>query len=141
MRGTSMSNHASRRLRQLLATPVARALLALRLMVGIGAVFNADGAFFRWSVHRDMLRQVAVYGMLACGMPAVIISAGIDLSVSSLLALSAVTFTTLTLPMGWGATTAVLAVLAAGVVLGSFSGFLVARMRLQPFIVTLAMRV
>ena len=37
---------------------VARALLALGLMVVIGLVFNADGAFFRWSVHRDMLRRV-----------------------------------------------------------------------------------
>ncbi len=136
-----MSIHAAGRLRRLLATPLARALLALLLMLAIGAAFNADGAFFRWSVHRDMLRQVSVYGILACGMTVVIISAGIDLSVSSVLALSAVTFTTLTLPMGWGATTAVLAVLAAGAVLGSFSGFLVARMRIQPFIVTLAMMV
>ncbi len=134
-----MSIHLSGRLRQLLATPVARALLALLFMVAIGAAFNADGAFFRWSVHRDMLRQVSVYGILACGMTVVIISAGIDLSVSSILALSAVTFTTLTLPLGWGATTAILAVLAVGAVLGSFSGFLVARMRIQPFIVTLAM--
>lgn len=136
-----MSTQGTGRLRRLLATPVARALLALLLMVGIGAVFNADGAFFRWSVHRDMLRQVSVYGILACGMTVVIISAGIDLSVSSVLALSAVTFTTLTLPMGWGATTAILAVLAVGAILGSFSGFLVARMRIQPFIVTLAMMV
>jgi ribose transport system permease protein len=128
-------------LHRFLATPVARALLALLLMVALGVVFNADGAFFRWSVHRDMLRQVSVYGILACGMTVVIVSAGIDLSVSSVLALSAVTFATLTLPMGWGAATAVLAVLAAGTALGSLSGLLVARMRIQPFIVTLAMMV
>jgi ribose transport system permease protein len=129
------------RLHRFRATPVARALLALLLMVALGVVFNADGAFFRWSVHRDMLRQVSVYGILACGMTVVIVSAGIDLSVSSVLALSAVTFATLTLPMGWGAATAVLTVLAAGTALGSLSGLLVARMRIQPFIVTLAMMV
>lgn len=122
-------------------TPVARALLALALMGVIGAVFNADGAFFRWSVHRDMLRQVSVYGILACGMTVVIISAGIDLSVSSVLALSAVGFAWLTLPMGWPAAYAVPLVLAAGAALGSASGFLVARMRIQPFVVTLAMMV
>jgi ribose transport system permease protein len=110
-------------------------------MLGIGAVFNADGAFFRWSVHRDMLRQVSVYGILACGMTIVIISAGIDLSVSSLLALSAVSFAWLTLPAGQAAVFAILVVLAAGTALGSLSGFLVARMRIQPFIVTLAMMV
>jgi ribose transport system permease protein len=122
-------------------SPVARAVLALLLMVVIGCVFNADGAFFRWSVHRDMLRQVSVFGILACGMTLVIITAGIDLSVSSLLALSAVLFAWLLLPQGWPALLAIPVVLAAGVALGSVSGVLVARMRIQPFIVTLAMMV
>jgi ribose transport system permease protein len=136
-----VSGAAAGVLRRVWRTPEARALLALLLMLGIGAVFNADGAFFRWSVHRDMLRQVSVYGILACGMTIVIISAGIDLSVSSLLALSAVSFAWLTLPAGQAAVFAILVVLAAGTALGSLSGFLVARMRIQPFIVTLAMMV
>lgn len=122
-------------------TPVIRALLALALMLVIGAVFNADGAFFRWSVHRDMLRQVSVFGILACGMTVVIITAGIDLSVSSLLALAAVAFAWLLLPRGVPAALAIPAVLAVGALLGSLSGALVARMRIQPFIVTLAMMV
>jgi len=129
------------RMRQWWGTPVARALLALLLMIAIGCIFSADGAFYRWSVHRDMLRQVSVFGMLACGMTVVIISAGIDLSVSSLLALSAVTFAWLTLPHGQSALVAIPLVLAVGAALGSVSGVLVARMRIQPFIVTLAMMV
>ena len=136
-----MSTEWSARLRQWWSTPVARALLALLLMIAIGSVFSADGAFFRWSVHRDMLRQVSVFGILACGMTVVIISAGIDLSVSSLLALAAVTFAWLTMPHGWPALAAIPVVLAVGAVLGSISGVLVARMRIQPFIVTLAMMV
>jgi ribose transport system permease protein len=88
-----------------------------------------------------MLRQVSVFGILACGMTVVIISAGIDLSVSSLLALAAVTFAWLTMPQGWSALAAVPVVLAVGAVLGSISGVLVAQMRIQPFIVTLAMMV
>jgi ribose transport system permease protein len=110
-------------------------------MIAIGGLFNADGAFFRWSVHRDMLRQVSVHGMLACGMTVVIITAGIDLSVSSLLALAAVSFAWLTMPLGWHAVFAIPLVLAFGMALGSVSGALVARMRIQPFIVTLAMMV
>lgn len=136
-----MTTRAAHSLRSWLGTPVARAVLALLSMLVIGALFNADGAFFRWSVHRDMLRQVSVYGILACGMTVVIISAGIDLSVSSVLAFSAVSFAWFTLPGGWPATYAILVVLAAGTALGSFSGLLVARMRIQPFIVTLAMMV
>lgn len=124
-----------------LDAPVARALLALALMVAIGSVFNADGAFFRWSVHRDMLRQVSTYGILACGMTVVIVAAGIDLSVSSVLALSAVCFSWLALPRGWPAWLAVPVVLAIGAALGGLSGTLIARVRIQPFVVTLAMMV
>jgi ribose transport system permease protein len=132
---------ASEKLKDWWGSPVARAILALLLMVAIGCVFNAEGAFFRWSVHRDMLRQVSVFGILACGMTVVIITAGIDLSVSSLLALSAVLFAWLLLPLGWSAFLAIPVVLVAGTALGSLSGVLVARMRIQPFIVTLAMMV
>jgi ribose transport system permease protein len=124
-----------------LHAPVVRALLALALMLLIGCVFNADGAFFRWSVHRDMLRQVSTFGILACGMTVVIVTAGIDLSVSSVLALSAVCFAWLVLPHAWPALLAIPVVLAAGTALGALSGTLVARVRIQPFIVTLAMMV
>ena len=132
---------ARRKLQLWWASPVARALLALLFMMVIGCVFNAGGSFFRWSVHRDMLRQVSTFGILACGMTVVIITAGIDLSVSSLLALAAVGFSWLTLPEGWPAVLAIPLVLAGGAVLGSVSGALVARMRIQPFVVTLAMMV
>ena len=127
--------------RQWATTPVARALLALALMLVLGAVFNADGAFFRWSVHRDMLRQVSVFGILACGMTMVIVTAGIDLSVSSVMALAAVAFAWLMLPQGWPAALAIPVVLIVGTALGAISGALVARLRIQPFIVTLAMMV
>jgi len=136
-----MTAAARARLGEWWTTPVARALVALVLMLAIGAIFNADGAFFRWSVHRDMLRQVSVFGILACGMTVVIITAGIDLSVSSVMALAAVSFAWLMLPEGWPAVLAIPAVLVAGAALGSLSGVLVARLRIQPFIVTLAMMV
>ena len=136
-----MDTPLTTRLKDWWSTPVARALLALLLMVAIGCLFNAEGAFFRWSVHRDMLRQVSVFGILACGMTVVIITAGIDLSVSSVLALAAVLFAWLLLPLGWPAFLAIPVVLVAGTALGSVSGLLVARMRIQPFIVTLAMMV
>jgi ribose transport system permease protein len=110
-------------------------------MLAVGLVFNADGAFFKWSVHRDMLRQVSVYGILACGLTVVIVTAGIDLSVSSVMALSAVLFAWLTLPNGWPAVAAIPVVIGVGAMLGSVSGALVAWMRIQPFIVTLAMMV
>lgn len=128
-------------LKTLLAHPRARALFALAAMLVLGAIFNKDGAFFRWSTHRDMLREISVYGILASGMTLVIIAGGIDLAVSSVMALSAVAFALFTMPFGWGAALSVLAVLAIGAASGLTSGALIARFRLPPFIVTLAMMV
>jgi ribose transport system permease protein len=128
-------------LRRMLETPSFRALLALALVVAIGCAFNAGGAFFHWSTHRDMLRQVSVYGILACGMTLVIISGGIDLSVGSVLGLCAVLFARLTLHQGVAPWAALALVLGAGAAIGLASGTLVARFRIQPFVATLAMMV
>jgi ribose transport system permease protein len=118
-----------------------RALLALALVLALGCLFNAHGAFFHWSTHRDMLRQVSVYGILACGMTLVIITGGIDLSVGSLVGLSAVLFALETLHHGWSAPLAILGVLAVGALTGLASGTMIARFGLQPFVATLAMMV
>ena len=89
--------------RNWLKTPLARAAIALACVVLLGMLFNAGGTFFKWSTHRDMLRHVSVYAILACGMTLVIITAGIDLAVGSLLALNAVLFSLLTMHWAWPA--------------------------------------
>ena len=121
--------------------PVARAALALLVILVLGAIFNADGAFYAWSTHRDMLRQVSVYGILACGMTLVIITAGIDLSVGSVLGLVSVLFSMMSIHAGYPAYIAVPVCLLAGAACGMASGVFIARYALQPFIVTLAMMV
>jgi len=124
-----------------LKTPLARAAIALACVVLLGILFNAQGTFYKWSTHRDMLRHVSVYAILACGMTLVIITAGIDLAVGSLLALNAVLFSILTMHCGWPAWLAILVCLVAGLLCGAASGTLVAAFRIQPFIATLAMMV
>jgi len=119
----------------------ARTLLPLLVVFVIGCVFHQSGAFFEWSTHRALLREISVLGILACGMTLVIVAGGIDLSVGSVLSVAAVSFATLTMPKGWGAASAILVVIAAGAVMGLGSGALIARFRVQPFIVTLAMMV
>ena len=126
------------RLREVLATPAVRALLALTLVIACGIVFNANGAFFKLGTHRDALRQISVYGLLACGMTLVVISGGIDLAVGSILAFVAVFFSLASLHWGWSPWAAVPASLALGAACGLASGFLVAYGRFQPFIATLA---
>ncbi len=125
----------------IVASPFSRALIALVAIVALGFVFHADGAFYKWSTHRDMLRQVSVYGILACGMTVVIISGGIDLSVGSLLGMIAVVFSILSIHRGWSPWLAVPLCLLLGAGCGAVSGGLVARFGMQPFIATLAMMV
>jgi ribose transport system permease protein len=129
------------RFRPILASPAGRAFLALLLVLIIGVVFNADGAFFKIGTHRDTLRQASVYGILACGMTLVIISGGIDLAVGSLLALVAVCCAQMAIHWNWSAWCVVPACLIIGGGCGAVSGFVTARLGVQPFIATLSMMV
>ncbi len=83
----------------------------------------------------NIMRQASINIVLACGMTFVILTAGIDLSVGSMLAVAAVmamitsesSMPALAIPAG----------LAAGVLMGTFNGSLVAYLKMPPFIVTL----
>lgn len=121
--------------------PASRALAALALVLLLGCLCNADGAFFKAGTHRDALRQASVCGMLACGMTLVIIGGGIDLAVGSLLALVSVSFSLLVIPGGWPPLLAAPLCLLFGAACGLTSGAIVAWGRIQPFIATLAMMV
>ena len=110
----------------------------LVLAVAVSPVRGGRLVFLDLGNLTDILRQVAEKGILAAGMTAVIISGGIDLSVGSVLALSATLTGLLLMQSGLGVVSTVAAVLAVGAAAGSLNGFVVARWRIQPFIVTLA---
>ena len=124
-----------------LLSPTTRALGALIIVFAIGLIFNADGAFLKWGTHRDMLRAVSVFGLLACGMTLVIITGGIDLSVGSVLGLCAVAFSLFCIHFGWPFYIAIIVCLLIGLACGAVSGFIISRFNIQPFIATLAMMV
>jgi ribose transport system permease protein len=128
-------------LRRFFRSPAGRAALALLLVLVAGAVFNADGAFFKAGTHRDALRQASVYGILACGLTLVIVSGGIDLAVGSMVGLGAVCCAKLALHAGWPGWMVVVACLVVGLTCGGVSGVVTAGLRVQPFIATLSMMV
>ena len=94
----------------------------------------------------NIANQIAIIAIIAIGMTMVIITGGIDLSVGSLLALSAVLAARFIRDFAGGVNASVggmvlaclLAMVLSGVV-GAFSGFMITRFRIPPFIVTLAM--
>jgi ribose transport system permease protein len=136
-----MKDSGSDRFLRFLGSSAARALFALVLVIILGLVFNADGAFFKPGTHRDALRQASVYGILACGMTLVIIAGGIDLAVGSVLALVAVSTATMSIHWGWSGPAVIAGSLAIGTACGGVAGSLAACLRIQPFIATLAMMV
>lgn len=82
-----------------------------------------------------VMQQASINTVLAAGMTFVILTGGIDLSVGSILAASAMVAVMVSLVPGWG-----MFGIAAGILLGLFwapNGGLVAFGKLPPFIVTL----
>src|SRR3954469_2301808 len=80
---------------------------------------------------------IGLFGLFAIGQGFVIITGGIDLSVGSIFALLGVIFIDLMDLYGLPWELAVLIIVVAGVVLGGIHGFLVTKLKMQPFVVTL----
>ena len=105
---------------------------------------------YRWPTFlladniRNVANQIAVIAIIAIGMTMVIITAGIDLSVGSLIALSAVVAAWLIARLGGTSASNSVMFLsgAAGILLcgasGAFSGLVITKFRIPPFIATLA---
>ena len=110
------------------------AFIALALLVIVLSII--EPSFRAPSNLMNLLRQASFNGLIAFGMTLVILSDGIDLSVGSVFALSAIICAEL-LMMGIPAVVAVLLALIIGPLLGAISGLLVTKGRLQPFIATL----
>ena len=86
----------------------------------------------------NLLKQVAIVAVLAGGQTLVILSGGIDLSIGSVLALSAVTIGFL-IENGFPPLLATLAGIAVGTLCGLINGIVITRGRIPPFIATLGM--
>lgn len=124
-------------------------VVGLVLIFIIAAIFSprtGDGSIIFLDPNNltDVLRQQAEIGIIALAMTLVIISGGIDLSVGSQLAFSASLTAMLLMRWTYGGpavvhlSLAIAAALAACTALGVLNGAVIARLGIQPFIMTLA---
>jgi ribose/xylose/arabinose/galactoside ABC-type transport system permease subunit len=111
------------------------ALIALVLVI-VFATLRYSDRFLNITNLMNIPLQESMIGLLALGMTFVILTGGIDLSVGSLVAVSAVVSAELS---GYGLIVALLGGVAVSAILGLISGVVIAKGRIQPFIVTLAM--
>ncbi|MHC4574282.1 MAG: ABC transporter permease [Planctomycetota bacterium] len=115
---------------------------SLTLIICILSVLKPD-TFLTMQNILNVLRRSSVNGIIAIGMTAVIISAGIDLSVGSMLALAgmvgayAMIVAGGTEPQGGALVIGTIVGIAVGTVCGLLNGVLITKLKLQPFIVTL----
>jgi ribose/xylose/arabinose/galactoside ABC-type transport system permease subunit len=112
-------------------------VLSFVVMVIISGFVSEN--FFSWVNISNVLKQSAVPGIVSLGMLVVILTAGIDLGVGSLVAITGVLAVgmqrQLPLPL------ALLVAIVAGLAAGGFNGVLVAKRNVPPFIATLGMLV
>ncbi len=124
--------------------------IVLILLAMLAAMSFLSDAFLTPRNLLNVVRQISVIGLLGIGVTMAIISTGIDLSLGSVLALSAVVAASLAQQPGWESAmyptlaglpvlVPILAGLGVGLVAGFTNGFLIAQFRIAPFIATLGM--
>lgn len=111
-------------------------LLLLLLLMWV-ALSLATQSFLSTSNVSNLMRQGALWAIIAVGQTFVIVTGGIDLSVGAVVGLSS-TVVALLLKSGVPIWAAVLITMAIGPVVGAFHAFGILRMGLPPFIMTLA---
>ena len=123
------------------ALHVTPALVPLIVLVASIAVFGLllGSRFFSPFALTLILQQVQIVGIVAAAQSLVILTAGIDLSVGAIAVISSVIMGQFTFRYGIPAPVSILAGLSVGTAIGAANGWLVAVMRLPPFIVTLGM--
>jgi D-xylose transport system permease protein len=113
-------------------------LLALVIM-GIALTILTEGVFFTPRNLINLTRQSAVNGILAVGMTFVILIAGIDLSIGSVVAFAGISVAYFQVILGWPTVPSIAGALLCGTAAGMFNGFFVTRFSIHPFIITLGM--
>ena len=111
-------------------------MLPVLIIIGIAFHFLSDGRFFTAQNLSIVAQQASINTVLAAGMTFVILTGGIDLSVGSMLAVSAMTGVIVSLIPGFGML-GIPAAMLTGLFFGFLNGVMIAFLKLPPFIVTL----
>jgi ribose transport system permease protein len=115
-------------------------ILILVLVVGGAAMTIASPVFLTWSNIEAILLGLSVEGTIAVGMVILLVSGGLDLSVGSTLAFTGVVCG-LALVAGVPAPIAIILSLIAAFGVGMVNGLLIAKLKMNPFIITLGMMI
>ena len=114
--------------------------MILLVLVGISVILQiATGYFFTPYNMTTNIRTISFTAMVAIGQTLVLISGGIDLSVAGIAGLSGIISAWLMVNTGIPPYLCIIITVVGGFLCGLLNGLLVTRMRINPFITTLAM--
>ncbi|MCS7265940.1 MAG: ABC transporter permease [Armatimonadetes bacterium] len=115
-------------------------LILVSFGIGIAVYLKtSENLFFTSDNILTLLRQASFNAIMAAGVSVVIITAGIDLSIGSVWALSSVIMAYVCVNMGWDWRLSVLVGLSIGLLCGIVNGSGVTMLRIPPFVATLGM--
>lgn len=110
------------------------------IVIGLGVILSFISSNFLTVTNLlNVVRQIAVNGILAIGMTIVCLTGGIDLSVGSIVAFSGIIAAGLLRDTSYPIIVIVLAAIVVGAVCGLYNGYFVAYWNAAPFVVTLSM--
>ncbi len=116
-------------------TPAAVPMIVLVVALVIFGLLSPN--FFKAMTLSTILQQIAIVGIIGCAQTVVILTAGIDLSVGAIAVFSSVLMGQMTFRYGIPAPLAIVIGLGLGTLMGFINGYLIAKIKLPPFIVTL----
>ena len=126
--------------RTLIRPEAMQTILAFAGLIVIFLAFYLTTPYFRpFDNLVAILLSTAVNGVLALGVTFVIITGGIDLSIGTILTFSAVMTGVFVVDLGLPVPLGVILGLLSGALCGLINGFVIAKMKVPPFIATLGM--
>src|SRR6185503_16357286 len=131
---------APRQARRSRGSSAVQTLLAFGVLIAMVVVFSiASPNFLQFDNITGILIATAVNGVLALGVTFVIITGGIDLSIGTVMTLSAVMTGVFITNWHFPVVIGVIGGLLTGMLAGFVNGVLIARLKIPPFIATLGM--
>lgn len=133
-------NVVTSRTNRILKSEAIQRILAFAALVLLIIFFSLSSPnFLRPQNIEGILLSTAVNGILAVGVTFVIITGGIDLSIGTVMTLSAVITAKLVSEAGIPIPVAIIGGILTGAIAGLINGIVIARMRVPPFVATLGM--
>ena len=137
---TALPSKQPKTARSLFRSDAMQRIMAFGALIVLAIGFSLASPFFRtFDNFVGILLATAVNGVLALGVTFVIITAGIDLSVGTVMTFAAVMTAVFVTNWNWPLPLGILGGVLAGGLAGLINGLVISRMKIPPFIATLGM--